>query len=356
MLRFAVGSVVALTIVTSACAQERSGPAYEAAMKGAMMVMSFDALAAKCAAKGGFAASDAAAIKQWARAQRADAMRARTERLRADATNRAHLDQAVNAVVTMIDQREADPCMAAVRLTGSEEARFATLLPDLAPTGTASGAKQRATPVTAGPASPLIAQIDSFGFDSRAAMGFGGFMTTDIYPVVLFRDGRALTDVTGLSDIAASRQAHPEDWTQWRRSGSEIQFLKKGGWERIAFRKTYASLPPGFRLNGLFRRLSGTGNIGVGGSDSVTLVRDYRFWPDGTVLHGSVASASASTGESSVVTRSAPPDARGHYRIDGLTLAISYDNGASERRMIVADPADPKTAIWLDGEGYTQER
>ncbi len=354
MLRIILVSVVALAIAPAACAQERSGPAYEAAMKVAVVVMSIDALAAKCAAKGGFAPSDAAAIKQWSVAQRADAMRAKARALHSDATSGGHLDQAVAAIASMIGQSKTDPCQAAIRLSGTEEAQFATLLPDLPGAGRVSAA--RAAPIKAGAVSPIVGQIDSFGFDSRAAMGFGGFITTDIYPVVLFRDGRALTDVTGLSDIAASRRAHPEDWTQWRRSAGEIQFLKKSGWERIAFRKTYASLPPGFRLNGLFRRLSGTGNIGVGGSDSVTLVRDYRFWPDGTVLRGSVASAAASGGNASVVTRSAPPDARGHYRIDGLTLAIRYDNGASERPMIVADPADPKTAIWLDGEGYTQER
>jgi hypothetical protein len=350
-------AIVFLSIVlttTGACAQERGGPGYEAAMKGAVMVMSFDALAAKCATKGGFAASDAATVKRWERSQRADAMRKRAEALRADVTSRSHLDQGTNAIVSMIGQRGVDPCAAAVRLTGSDEAQFATLLPDLPTIGAAAGSK--AVPVKAGPASPLVGQIDSFGFDSRAAMGYGGFITTDIYPVVLFRDGRALTDVTGLSDIAASRRAHPEDWTQWRRSGGEIQFLKKGGWERIAFRKTYASLPPGFRLDGYFSRLSGTGNVGVGGTDSVTLVRAYRFWPDGSVVRGAVAGSSASTGDSSVVTRSTAPDARGHYRIDGLTLTISYDNGVSERRMIVADPSDPKTAIWLDGEGYTQER
>jgi hypothetical protein len=344
-------TATALT-AASACAQERSGPAYEAAMKGAMMVLSFDALAAKCSAKGGFAAGDAATVKLWERSQRADAMRARAESLRVDATNRSYLDQATSAVLSMIEQRESDPCTAAVKLTGSEQAQFATLLPDLVPKGTSVGARPKSAP--AGPAAPLVGQIDSFGFDTRAAMGVGGFITTDIYPVVLFRDGRALTDVSGLADVAASRRANPEDWTQWRRGGGRIELMKKDGWKRISFAKTYASLPPGFRLNGLFRRLSGTGTIGVGGSDSVTLVRDYRFWPDGTVVRGASAGSSASTGESSVVTRSASPDARGRYRIDGLTLAITYDNGARERRMIVADPNDPKTAIWLDGEGYIQ--
>jgi hypothetical protein len=246
---------------TSACAQERSGPAYEAAMKGAMMVLSFDALAAKCLAKGGFAPGDAATVKLWERSQRADAMRVRAATLRADATNRSYLDRATSAVLSMIEQREDDPCMAAVKLTRSEQAQFAALLPDLAPKGTAAGARSK--PALDGPAAPLVGQIDSFGFDTRATMGVGGFITTDIYPVVLFRDGSALTDVSGLADVAASRRANPEDWTQWRRGGGRIELMKKDGWKRMSFAATYASLPSGFRLNGLYRRLSGTGNAGA---------------------------------------------------------------------------------------------
>jgi hypothetical protein len=33
-------------------------------------------------------------------------------------------------------------------------------------------------------------------------------------------------------------------------------------------------------------------------------------------------------------------------------LTITYDNGARERRIIVANPASPTSAIWLDGKGY----
>ena len=322
-------------------------------MKAAAMVMSIDALSAQCAARGGFAAKDTATLRSWTATQRVDAVRARAQTLRANAVDAGYLDAASRMIVSGIEQGHVNPCKAAVNLAGSPDAQFSSIVP-----GLSADAHARATPPRpdkAGAPSPLLAQIDSFGFDTAAGVGYGGFITTDIFPVVLFRDGRALTHVADLGDVSKSRRLYPEHWTQWRRSGGRIELKKLGEWDRMAFAKTYASLPPGFRLNGHFSRLTGTGNVAFGGNQSVALVRDYRFWPDGSVVRGATASAAAAQGTASVITRSAPPDARGHYRIDGLSLTIAYDNGAIERRIIVADPSDPKTAIWLDGESYTQD-
>ena len=37
-------------------------------------------------------------------------------------------------------------------------------------------------------------------------------------------------------------------------------------------------------------------------------------------------------------------------------LHISYADGSAEHRILIADPKDPKGAIWLDGQGYVQRR
>jgi hypothetical protein len=347
---------VALAIAAPVCAQPRSGPAYETEMKAAMMLLSFDALAAKCDARGGFAGDNAAAVTAWKSANAVDAMRNRARTLQADPASGKDLRTAVDFLTGRVEQSGLDPCAAAVKVTESSEAQFATLIPGLAgksapPTARPKPVKGVAAP---GPAAPLAGRIDSFGFDTKAGMGMGGFITTEIYPVVLFRDGSALTDVTGLNDPAAHRRANPENWVQWRRSGGKIELMKSSGWKAMSFPRTYASLPAGFRLDGMFRRLSGGGTMGVGGDQSVSVVSEYRFWPDGSVVRGGRAGAMASAGSSSVVTSSVSPDVRGTYRIDGLTLAIRYDDGSSERRILVADPADPKTAIWLDGRGYVR--
>lgn len=186
-------------------------------------------------------------------------------------------------------------------------------------------------------------------------MGAGGFLTTEVVPVVLFKDGTALTRIEGLGDpagLAENRRKYPGKWTRWRREGTSVQLESNGKWRNLGFRTTYSKLPAGFRLRGYFSRLSGTGNVAVGGASSVTVSREYAFTADGRVVRGGFASASAREGNGSVVTGSVAPNSRGHYTIEGVTLRIRYDDGSQEQRIIVTDPSDP-SVIWLDGESYT---
>lgn len=114
--------------------------------------------------------------------------------------------------------------------------------------------------------------LESFGFDTTMRMGMGGFLTTAIVPVVLFRDGRALPDVSALltpNQLATHDAAIPYDWTEWRRANGELQLQKSDGWERLPFHATYAKLPEDFRLTGSYRALSGVGSIALGGASSV---------------------------------------------------------------------------------------
>lgn len=218
-----------------------------------------------------------------------------------------------------------------------------------------AGAPARA----ADPAAHLADRIDSFGFDTCMRMGVGGFLSVSACPVVLFKDGHALTDVEALlapGGPQAHRQAHPKDWTRWRRDGADIQLQKKNGWEKLGFRKTYGSLPKDFRLDGRYRSLTGTGNLAVGGTQTVAAWRDYRFFPDGTVSREGGAGGRAESGNTSVVTGGRAAGRAGRYRIDGLLLTITYDDGSSERRVVITDPSDPKSAIWLDGNGYVRRK
>jgi hypothetical protein len=223
----------------------------------------------------------------------------------------------------------------------------------------ALGATQaRAQSHPASETTAAIAQrIDAFGFDTRTEMGMGGFIGLKIYPVVLFRDGTALTEVDGLGfagGLDAHRRAQPLRWTRWRRTGAEIELEKKGKWDKLAFRRTYSTLPRDFRLSGRFSRASGTGNIAVGGTASVTVVSQYEFTADGRVVRDGSAGSSASERGASVVTTSSAASQRGRYSIDGIMLRIRYDDGSQEQRILVTDPADEKSVIWLDGNGYVR--
>lgn len=205
----------------------------------------------------------------------------------------------------------------------------------------------------------MLESIEAFGFDTRPKVGVGGFIALDIYPVVLFRNGEVLTDVTALSypgGVTAHQQAHPEDWTRWRRNEERLQLSKGGTWEAMKFQTTYARLPDGFRLDGAYRSLSGAGTLAVGGTQEVVAWNEYRFWGDGRVVRGGGAGGRSEAGGAAVATSSVAPNRRGRYQVEGLTLRITYDDGSVESRLLITDPNDPKPAIWLDGIGYARTR
>ena len=153
----------------------------------------------------------------------------------------------------------------------------------------------------------------------------------------------------------AHRAANPDDWTQWRRAaGGRLEIATRKGWEVLPL-KPYAKVPDGLKLRGLFRRLGGTGNIGVGGTSSVTVTNEYRFTADGRVQRGGgSAGSTAEAGGTSVVTQQVAPSRRGRYRVESLMLLIDYDDGSSEQRLLVTDPQDPDRALWLDGQDYVR--
>lgn len=70
------------------------------------------------------------------------------------------------------------------------------------------------------------------------------------------------------------------------------------------------------------------------------------------VMRGQGAGAS----NDSFATGSIAPNERGRYRIEGLMLYINYDDGSSERRILITDPKDPKSVIWLDGVSYVRRQ
>ncbi|MGE3774418.1 MAG: hypothetical protein AB7I32_15945 [Gammaproteobacteria bacterium] len=66
------------------------------------------------------------------------------------------------------------------------------------------------------------------------------------------------------------------------------------------------------------------------------------------------APAGAALADTSVATTANRGARRGRHRIDGLALVIDYDDGGSERRVLVMNPNEPNGALWLDGEAYVQ--
>ena len=348
----------------------------------ATAVLGYDLFASRCATGSAFTPAELGTVTTWQRVNEATLVRARIAELEQNRDLRARFDKLRSGLASQFAQYQGRAaCAAAVAMVGEQQAQLTVTSPDMlralrtrmGATVVAEGARNgsgapvAAPPLTAPPRAPdpaargataaLTSRIESFGFDTRPEMGMGGWIGIKVYPVVLFRDGTALTEVEGLGfagGLEAHRRAHADDWTRWRRAGSEIQLLKDGKWDKLEFQRTYSTLPRDFRLNGRFRRSGGTGNVAVGGTSSVTVVSQYLFSPDGRVLRDGSAASTATAGDFTATASSAAPSQRGHYTIDGITLVIRYDDGKEERRILVTDPTDPKSVIWLDGDSYVR--
>jgi hypothetical protein len=337
----------------------------ETFMQAALTVMTFDHFAARCEQGVGFGAADASTVKRWQAENGVAQIRSRMREIALSTEQKRQFEQGLAQINQKIEAQGAGPCAAALAGAKMPAAQFAKVSPQLlaalgaAPPRDSTPRPAAGAPNTVAPSADanVAAQIDSFGFNSRLKMGIGGLLTTDIYPVVLMRNGDALDDVKGLGfrgGLEAHKRARPSDWTRWRRAGGELQLERKDGWKALPFPTTYPKLPDGFTLNGLFRALSGAGSHGAGGNQQVAAWSDYRFSTDGAVLRGGGAGSSAEGGDASVVTSNAAANRRGRYRIDGLLIHINYDDGSLERRILITDPKNPKSAIWLDGLGYVR--
>lgn len=378
---------------------EESEPFDPAVVKSAMLLSTFDRLDAECRKAGSMNAAQAARVEKWRTEHAPDRVRTQLAAMNLSAKMRQQIDAAANTIAGQVKEKKADPCFAVVALLQTPEAQFRQSAPGLlADTGqtssarpapaqngaeTSSQANTAQRPAPRAEAKPvespkrdaaadaqriqaLLAQIDSFAFATRPKMGVGGFIALDIYPVVLLRSGDVLDDVEGLmfpGGLEAHKRAHPDDWTRWRRSGGKLEWQKPKGWEALEFQKTYSSLPDGFKLDGLYRYLSGAGTVAVGGTQSVTAYDQYQFFPDGRVIRGGGAGSTSSTapgaadsGGTSVATKAVAPNQRGQYKIDRLVLNIRYDDGSGEQRILITDPKDPKSVIWLDGVGYVRRK
>lgn len=347
--------------------------------KAAVLVTLADRLAADCARQRGHSDEERTRVADWETRNSLARVRSHLAQLAAEPSMQALHRSLMRGVDGQMSTLPLDRCAAALALTRVPDAQLAQTMPQMlarlpeaaeldmparatpGPVTNAAAPTNSNSPGSQATLAALQRDIDSFGFDSRAAMGIGGFLTMKTFPIVLFRDGNVLLDIEALgkpAELAAHRRGNPDDWSRWRRAGSELQLERRRRdgttWEKLYFQTTYPRLPEGFRLEGRFRSLSGVGNLAAGGTDSVAAYQEYTFARDGRVLRGGGAGSSATAGDFSVATANAAPSRRGRYRIDGLLLAIDWDDGSRENRLIVADPKDAKTAIWLDGSGYVQ--
>jgi hypothetical protein len=246
-----------------------------------------------------------------------------------------------------------------LRIDGVDAARPAPSTVASPPPASSLGTKHSAL---SSAALDQAADIETVGFYSKTGYGYGGMLTFDPTPIVLFKSGEALYDMAALKfpgGLAAHKVAHPKAWTTWRRAGKGIEVTGSKGWQKIAYTTTMDRLPQGYRLDGDYQRMGGGGNLAVGGTSAIVVWSNLSFDRAGHFSSGGGSGSSSSEEvagtRASVITSGRAPNRYGEYVIDGYTLTLNYADGHSERRMIVTDITDPGV-IWLDGGGYTSEK
>jgi hypothetical protein len=209
-------------------------------------------------------------------------------------------------------------------------------------------------PAAAPETSPAVAatkDIVTVGFYTRTAVGYGGSMSFLPTPIVLFKSGDALLEMSYLNDPAgleANKRSHPRAWTKWRRVGGAIERADGSKWLKLEWTAHYDRLPKGFRLGRSYQRLSAGATFGPGGM-AMASWSNLRFDRSGRFSSDSGAGA----GSSSVATSSRTKTSGGTYEISGYALTLRYDDGRVMHRTIIADPQERQKVIWIDGTGYT---
>jgi hypothetical protein len=201
-----------------------------------------------------------------------------------------------------------------------------------------------------------IGDIDSIAFDSDTHMGYGGMLTFDPTPMVLFKSGDVayMTVLSAPEGLAAHRAAHPKQWLHWRRDGNAI-LIGSTQWRRLTYTKTLGPAPMGYRLAGNYQSLSGGGNIAVGGSSGVIAWSNLSFDRSGAFTSGGGSGSFTETngGDARVATSGVRADEHGTYVVNGYALTLRYASGRVEQRVIVVDPKEPDV-VWIDGSGWTR--
>lgn len=239
--------------------------------------------------------------------------------------------------------------------------------------GTGTGVRTVRTPKTKAPvrpkgsaaytragAGPKTSEIVGIYTRIQSQMGYGGMMTLNNLPTVVFKDGTYYEDYDVPLpdfDVAAARRERPTAWGKWRRQGGVIQILSdKRGWEKAEWLGPFPGAKPGEKLSGRYFSVSGGGDTAFGGGTAYGAESDIRFSPDGRFTTD--LSTSLSSEVSNVqATASGRKATSGTYTLNGYTLTMKYDDGQVIRRAFVfMDTNGKQEGMYLDGIPYPKGR
>lgn len=232
-------------------------------------------------------------------------------------------------------------------------------------------------------------QIEAVMYEGRGVYGAGGYQYRE-QVLLLLKDGSVLTDLEvppSDLDLAGSRRQNADDWSHWRRQGSDYQIQNsKGEWKTRKLLEV-RPLPTGAALDQSLVARSAHSSGGLGGSvftRTIAFSRDGRFDRSASSLHGtgtvqssagfsggassyedqngrqssSMSSGSSGGGTVGVSSRSreaASGKFSGTYRVSGYALELHTDAGTVERKLAFY-PFDDNDTVYIGGTSYSKPK
>jgi hypothetical protein len=191
---------------------------------------------------------------------------------------------------------------------------------------------------------PGTEQIEAVVLRQGYSMGYGGAITLEYTPAVLFRDG------SYSQDTARALEGNAQVDGRWQRSGSGWALTpNKGKPVDVSAKMLARPAKTGATLEGAYRSLSGVGspnaNVAV-----VAAWKNVQFSSDGTMLQAQGAGADAGN----VVTASSKANTA-RYQLSGYSIAMTYPDGRTETKLFYLFP-DSDNAIGLGGSTLSKRR
>ena len=184
-----------------------------------------------------------------------------------------------------------------------------------------------AAPASAGATDRIEEVVLEMGYGA----GYGGMVTVELRPRVLFKDG------TYTSDAATALQPRPRIDGRWRRGGKGFELVGNDG-KKVSIEAKMRARPAraGQSLGGEFRTMSGVGAPSTG-VPVVAAWKNFVFSSDGTVRNERGAAVSGDG-----VAASSQGAETMRYRLDRYTITLTRADGTSESRLFYFFPDGDK--------------
>lgn len=220
--------------------------------------------------------------------------------------------------------------------------------------------KSEETPVTAPGQGLKPADIKGFVIHQETGIGVGGMVIIVWRPYLLLKDGTMYSHCSVSPydlDVARSRQMEPNQWGTWTLQGKTLttkfpddktpdKWDSHWQWARPAERNE--------KISGAYYTISGGGNTAMGGGSMVVSSGSITFNDKGQFTRVSTGGGSYS-GATGSVTAYSNKDAAGTYILDGYSLELKYNNGASSRVSFYFYP-DSKEVFGLGARDYVPSK